>query len=70
MSLEINFFEKKQVLYNFAFFFFFVQLLLIFINERTHNTLSVFDEGAIKHTLASHYRAALFIGSENASSSN
>ena len=31
--------------------FFFVLLLLIFINERPHTTLSVFDEGAIDYIL-------------------
>ena len=48
------FFERKQVLHNLAFFFcflFVMKLLLIFINERPHNTLSVFDEGAIEHIL-------------------
>ena len=40
--------KKKQVLHNFAFFVF---LLLIFINERPNNTLSLFDEGAIEHIL-------------------
>ena len=41
--------KKKQVLLNFAFLF--VYLLLSFINERSHNTLSVFTECAIKHFL-------------------
>ena len=50
MSLEINFFEQKQVLHNFAYFSF-LSNLLFFINERPHNTLSVFDEGAIEHIL-------------------
>ena len=50
MSLEINFFRKKKY-YIILHFFLFCQMLLIFNNERPHNTLSVFDEGAIKHIL-------------------
>ena len=32
-------------------FFFFVELLLIFIYEQPHNTLSVFNEGEFEHIL-------------------
>ena len=49
MSLELFFFrKKKQLLLNFAFFFF-VYLLPGFINETSHNTLSVLKEGGIEH---------------------
>ena len=49
--LEIkNFMEKKQVLPNFASSFFFY-LLPSFINERSHDTLSVFKGGALEHIL-------------------
>ena len=43
MSLEFFLFRKKQVLINFAFFLF---CLLV---TWSHNRLSVFEEGAIKH---------------------
>ena len=39
------------MLFNFAFFPFFVYLLTSFIQEKSHNNLSVFEEGAIKHSL-------------------
>ena len=50
MSLEINFFRKKNKFY-FILLFFFVYLLPGFINERSYNTLSVFEKGAIEHFL-------------------
>ena len=40
MSLEIIFFRYKQVLHNLAFFFL-VELIPSFINERSHNTFQV-----------------------------
>ena len=53
MTLEIIIFsKKKQVLFSVAFFLF-VYLLPILINERSHNTLLVITEGAIKHNLRS-----------------
>ena len=62
MSLEKNFFPKeKQVLLNFEFFLFFlpfflfVCLLTCFINERSLNTLLLFEEGAIEHILRPIY---------------
>ena len=52
MSLEINFFQKKkQVLYNFAFFSFLSNCCFFFTNKLPHNTLLVFDEGALEHIL-------------------
>ena len=48
MSLEKIFFEKKQVLLDFAFF---VCLLPGFIIKRLHNTLPEFGEGAMKDIL-------------------
>ena len=51
MSLEI-FLKKKLKCYLFLHFVFhFVCLLPSFINERSHNTLSVVAESAIKHIL-------------------
>ena len=41
------FFSKKKTIIN--QFFFFVCILHSFINARLHKTLSVFEEGAIKH---------------------
>ena len=49
MSLEIIFFQEK--LFNFVFFSFLVYLLPGFIIERSHDTLSVFEEGAFEHIL-------------------
>ena len=51
MSWEIILFREKDKYYLVLIFFFFVYLLPDFINERSHNTLSVFEEGAIKHIL-------------------
>ena len=51
MSLEISFFRKKTSIIILHFLFFFVYLLLIFINEFAHNTLWVFYESAIEHIL-------------------
>ena len=52
MSLEIIFFEKKTNITLICFFFYFVYLLPGFINERSNNTLSVFEESAIEHILS------------------
>ena len=41
---ENNFFRQKYYL----IFLFFVSLLPRFIDERSHNALSLFDEGAIE----------------------
>ena len=47
MFLEIIFFEIKYYLVLRSF----VYLLPSFVNEMAHNTLPVFDEGAIEHIL-------------------
>ena len=44
-----KFFAKKTSITFFCIFF--VYLLLIFIDERPHNTSLVYDEGAIEHIL-------------------
>ena len=46
---EVILFRKKTTL-NFALFFF-VYLFPGFINKRSHNTVVVFEEGAIEHIL-------------------
>ena len=51
MSLEINFFRKKKYYIFFYIFFLFVKLLPSFINEQSHITLLVFDDGAVEHIL-------------------
>ena len=57
MSWELIFFSKKKlVLINLAFFSFFVYLLSGFINERSHNTLLVFREGAMELILMAKVR--------------
>ena len=50
MTLDVILFRKKikSVIY-FASFFVFVYLLPSLIKERPHTTLSVSEEGAIKH---------------------
>ena len=49
MSLEVIFFRKKNKFY--LMLPFFVFLLPVFIIERSHNTLSVFAEGAMEQIL-------------------
>ena len=56
VSLEIFFFRKRKKLLNFTSFLFFVGLLLGVINERSHNALSVFKEGAREHILRTKVR--------------
>ena len=51
MSSEIIFFRKKNKYYLIAFFFLFAFLVPSFINERSYNTLSVFEKGAVEHIL-------------------
>ena len=53
MSWELIFFRKKQVLLDLAFF---VYLLSGFINERSHNKLLVFGEGAMELILMAKVR--------------
>ena len=51
MSLEFFFRKKISVTYFCILFSIFVYLLPCFINESSHNTLSVFAESAIEHIL-------------------
>ena len=53
MSLEKKF-SKKNKYYIILHCFFFCLIFAYFI-ERPHNTLSVFDEGVIKHILGPKY---------------
>ena len=52
LNLKLFFFrQKNKALPNFASFFVFVYLLLSLINDKSHTTICVFDEGAIKRIL-------------------
>ena len=52
MSMEIIlFFSKKKTSLFFQICFFFVDFLPDFITEKSHNTISVFEDGSIKQIL-------------------